>query len=171
RLGRDLVVEEDVAAEGAGQTPAADTFFEQELHEVKKINDGLRELAAFGLEPADLIPAVRVAGREPPVRLRLESGESGKPLAHLRDLVAEVRRLGERGLSVTRFKGLGEMGSNELWETTLDPQKRTLLRVRMDDAIKADEMFRTLMGEKVEPRRDFIYKNAIEVKDLDLHGA
>ena len=67
--------------------------------------------------------------------------------------------------------GDAEMDPEELWETTLDPDRRTLLQVRLDDALKADEMFRTLMGEKVEPRRDFIYKYAIEVKDLDYHGA
>ena len=89
----------------------------------------------------------------------------------LRELVSEVRRLGEKGLSITRFKGLGEMDPEELWETTLDPSKRTLMKVQLDDALKADEMFRTLMGEKVEPRRDFIYKYAIEVKDIDYHGA
>ena len=70
-----------------------------------------------------------------------------------------------------RFKGLGEMDPAELWETTLDPEHRTLLQVKLDDALKADEMFRTLMGEKVEPRREFIYKYAIEVKDIDYHGA
>ncbi|NBO91659.1 MAG: DNA gyrase subunit B [Planctomycetia bacterium] len=172
RLGRDLVVEEGLTStEGVGPTPAIDTFFEQELHEVKKINESLRELAKFGLDQADLIPAIRVAGREPPPRLKLESGETAKTLLHLRDLTGEVKRLGERGLSVMRFKGLGEMDAEELWNTTLDPERRTVMRVRMDDAIKADEMFRTLMGEKVEPRRDFIYKYAIEVKDIDLHGA
>ena len=171
RLGRDLVVDDLVAGATTSTNSTVDTFFEQELHEVKKINEGLRELARYGLEPADLVPAVRVAGREPPIRLKLESGDSGKPLGHLRDLILEVRRLGERGLAVMRFKGLGEMNSRELWETTLDPSQRVLLRVRMDDAIKADEMFRTLMGDKVEPRRDFIYKHAIEVKDLDFHGA
>jgi DNA gyrase subunit B len=63
------------------------------------------------------------------------------------------------------------MGPEELWDTTLDPEKRTLLRVRLEDALKADELFRTLMGDRVEPRRDFIYKYAIEAKDIDLHGA
>jgi DNA gyrase subunit B len=85
--------------------------------------------------------------------------------------VPEIRRIGERGLTVVRFKGLGEMNPEELWETTLDPAKRTLLRVNLDDALKADEMFRTLMGEKVEPRREFIQKHALEVKDIDYHGA
>jgi DNA gyrase subunit B len=72
---------------------------------------------------------------------------------------------------VTRFKGLGEMDPEELWDTTLDPARRTLMKVQLDDALKADEMFRTLMGEKVEPRRDFIQKHALEVKDIDYHGA
>ena len=82
-----------------------------------------------------------------------------------------MRRLGETGITVTRFKGLGEMDPDELWKTTLDPEARTLMKVHLEDALKADELFRTLMGDKVEPRRDFIYKYAIEVKDLDYHGA
>jgi len=82
-----------------------------------------------------------------------------------------VRRLGEKGMTVTRFKGLGEMDPIELWETTLNPERRTLMQIRLEDGIKADEMFRTLMGDKVEPRRDFIYKYALEVKDVDYHGA
>jgi DNA gyrase subunit B len=112
-----------------------------------------------------------VAGREPPPRFVLENGDLRRVLPHLRELVGEVRRLGERGLTITRFKGLGEMDGEELWETTLDPAKRTLLQVQLDDAFKADEMFRTLMGEKVEPRREFIQKHALEVKDIDYHGA
>lgn len=64
--------------------------------------------------------------------------------------MSEIRRLGEKGMSITRFKGLGEMDADELWETTLDPEKRTLMQVKLEDAFKADEMFRTLMGEKVE---------------------
>ena len=171
RSGHDLVVEEAPApGQGDGQQ-AVDTFYEQELHEVHGVNKGLADLSRFGLGTIDLLPQVRVAGREPPVRLKLESGEQARTLATLRDLVSDVRHLGEKGLSVTRFKGLGEMDPDELWETTLDPDKRILLQVKLDDAIKADEMFRTLMGEKVEPRRDFIYKYAIEVKDIDYHGA
>lgn len=170
RLGHDVVVEE-TPGQTNGQHHEMDTFFEQELHEVRGINRGLEELKRFGLDPKDLLPPERVAGREPAVRLRLETEDSGKAIATLRELVMEIRRQGEKGMSITRFKGLGEMDPDELWATTLDPEKRTLLRVRLDDALKADEMFRTLMGEKVEPRRDFIYKYAIEVKDIDYHGA
>ncbi|HZY90746.1 MAG TPA: DNA topoisomerase IV subunit B, partial [Gemmataceae bacterium] len=140
-------------------------------HEVREVNRGLAELRKHGLAPSDLLPAARVAGREPPPRLALESGEQKRVLPQLRDLVGEVRRQGERGLTITRFKGLGEMDPEELWDTTLDPSKRTLMQVQLDDALKADELFRTLMGEKVEPRRDFIVKYALEVKDIDYHGA
>jgi DNA gyrase subunit B len=175
RLGRELVVADEAPpADGSGNGQANGhvvAFYDLELHEVREVNRGLEELRRYGLQASDLVPAPRVAGREPPVRLRLESGESAKALLHLRELVTEVRRLGERGLSVVRFKGLGEMGADELWETTLDPEKRTLLQVQLDDALKADEMFRTLMGEKVEPRREFITKYALEVKEIDYHGA
>ena len=138
---------------------------------MRKVNQGLAELRAFDLDMRDLLPPERVAGREPLLRLRLENGDSNRALASLRELNGEIRKLGERGLSITRFKGLGEMGDQELWDTTLDPERRILLKVKLDDALKADEMFRTLMGEKVEPRKEFIYKYALDAKDLDLHGA
>jgi DNA gyrase subunit B len=169
RLGHELVVGEGTPTPGTNGH--AETIYVQELHEVREINRALAELKKHGLLPSDLVPAPRVAGREPPPRLVLESGGQEWKLAHLRDLVTEVRHLGERGRSITRFKGLGEMDPEELWETTLDPDKRTLLQVQLDDALKADEMFRTLMGEKVEPRRDFITKYALEVKEIDYHGA
>ncbi|MFO0876080.1 MAG: DNA gyrase subunit B [Gemmataceae bacterium] len=171
KLGRDLVVEETMPGKEGGTSIAADAFFEQELHEVRAINRGIAELHRFGLDPRDLVPPERVAGREPAPRLRLENGDHGKAINTLRELVFEIRRLGEKGMEVTRFKGLGEMDPSELWETTLDPEKRTLMKVHLEDAFKADELFRTLMGEKVEPRRDFIYKYAIEVKEIDYHGA
>lgn len=154
-----------------GTNGSVETYREQELHEVRKINRALEELQRFALKASDLVPAPRIAGREPPPRLVLESGEQRRALQHLRDLVTEVRKLGEKGMTITRFKGLGEMDPEELWDTTLDPEKRTLMQVQLDDAIKADELFRTLMGDKVEPRRDFIIEHAMKVKDIDLHGA
>jgi len=171
KLGHELLVA-DESPRGNGHTNGhGESFFAQELHEVRNVNRGLERLREFGLKASDLVAAARVAGREPPPRFVLENGEQRRQLPHLRDLVLEVRRLGERGLTITRFKGLGEMDGEELWETTLDPAKRTLMKVQLDDALKADEMFRTLMGEKVEPRREFIQKHALEVKDIDYHGA
>jgi DNA gyrase subunit B len=170
KLGRELVVGDQLQTGGNGNGQA-ETLFVQELHEVRPMNRGLERLRELGLSAADLVPAPRVAGREPPPRIVLQNGDARRALPHLRELVGEVRKLGERGMTITRFKGLGEMDGEELWETTLDPQKRTLLKVQPGDALKADDMFRTLMGEKVEPRREFIQKHALDVKDIDYHGA
>jgi DNA gyrase subunit B len=125
----------------------------------------------FGFGPKDLVPPERIAGREPPIRYTLEHDESRHALQHLRELTGQVRRIGEKGLTVTRFKGLGEMMPEELWETTLDPKVRTLLRVTLVDAQKANDLFRTLMGEEVEERRNFIFEKGINVKDAIDYGA
>jgi DNA gyrase subunit B len=83
------------------------------------------------------------------------------------DLYNKVIELGKKGCTISRFKGLGEMNAEQLWETTLDPQARTLLQVRVEQAEEADQIFSTLMGDVVEPRRDFIQKNALNVSNLD----
>jgi DNA gyrase subunit B len=172
--GRHLLVADDTAKGTNGNGNGhGEIFSVQELHEVKRVNAGLRRLAEQSIKPTDLIPAPRIAGRDPLPRFILETDGKPETLPHLRELVGEVRKLGERGIKVTRFKGLGEMDGDELWETTLDPAKRTLVQVQIDEAseLAVDEMFRTLMGEKVEPRREFIQKHALEVKDIDYHGA
>jgi DNA gyrase subunit B len=171
-----LVADDDAApAPGTyghgGVNGHRETFSVLELHELTGANRGLETLREFGLQPGDLVPAPRIAGRDPVERFFLQNDDRRLVLPHLRVLVPEVRKHGERGVKIIRFKGLGEMDGEELWDTTLNPLTRTLLQVQLEDALKADEMFRILMGEKVEPRRDFIQKHALEVKEIDYHGA
>jgi DNA gyrase subunit B len=137
-----------------------------EFHEVRSINTQLAELRKMGFEIQSLIPQERTGVEDS--RYYLRRGDSVSGLEDLRGLAAAVRSAGEKGMQITRFKGLGEMNAEELRDTTLDPKNRTLLKVTMDDASAADDLFRILMGDKVEPRREFIEKHALEVRNLDV---
>ncbi len=137
-----------------------------EIHEIRTINNGLKDLTDLGFGIADLMPLERTGSQES--RYVLHRGDTETGVEDLRQLLATVRAAGEKGLTVTRFKGLGEMNAEELRETTLDPKNRTLMQVTMQDVAAADDMFRILMGEKVEPRREFIEKHALEVRNLDI---
>lgn len=83
-------------------------------------------------------------------------------------ILETLREIGSRGLEVKRFKGLGEMNADQLWETTMDPSRRTILKVTLDSAADADRLFSRLMGEEVEPRRQYIEQHALEVRNLDV---
>ena len=157
----ETVKDESEAAEQKGPTIQLTEF-----HEVRTINSGLKELAGFGFDIQALLPQERTGIEEP--RFILRRGESETGLNDLRGLLQAVRAAGEKGLHLTRFKGLGEMNAEELRDTTLDPDNRSLIQVSMVNAAEADEMFRVLMGDKVEPRREFIEKHALEVKNLDV---
>ena len=137
-----------------------------ELHEVRTINTLLSDLNELGFSIDALIPEDRT-GQEGS-RYALRRGDSETGLDDLRGLPGAIRTAGERGLQITRFKGLGEMNAEELRETTLDPTNRTLIRITMEDAGAADDLFRILMGDNVEPRREFIQKHALDVKNLDV---
>jgi DNA gyrase subunit B len=99
-----------------------------------------------------------------------EADTKGKPIIVTRpsELLDAVLAAGRRGLSIQRYKGLGEMNAEQLWETTLDPANRSLLRVEIAQADVADEIFTRLMGDVVEPRREFIQDNALSVANLDV---
>jgi DNA gyrase subunit B len=108
-----------------------------------------------------------LAAEEPIAFLAEKNGEK-VPVHSLQGLLDTVRELGRKGLTIQRYKGLGEMNPEQLWETTMDPQRRKMDQVMLEDAVKTDEIFTVLMGDEVEPRRNFILSNALNVRNLDI---
>jgi len=103
---------------------------------------------------------------QPPFMIKAESGSTS--VNSRQALIDHIMNLGKKDLQIQRYKGLGEMNPGQLWETTMDPEKRTLLQVQIKDAVQTGEIFTILMGDAVEPRRQFIEENALEVKNLDI---
>ena len=117
-----------------------------------------QRISAYATETAGLFNAESV----------MQMGERQQPVENFKQAFEWMMREIKKGQTIQRYKGLGEMNPEQLWETTLDSNNRRLLQVRIEDAIAADEIFTTLMGDVVEPRRDFIVKHALDVSNLDV---
>ncbi len=98
----------------------------------------------------------------------VENGNQKQRLRSLKELLDYVMESGKKGQDIQRYKGLGEMNPEQLWETTMNPETRVFLQVRIEDAVEANDIFSTLMGDEVEPRRKFIEEHALSVKNLDI---
>ncbi len=120
-------------------------------YELRQMAKSYEQLSAFGLPP-----------------YTVKHGEDVSIYTNIDDLLDQIYKLAEKGLSIQRYKGLGEMNPEQLWETTMNPETRRLLQVAIQDAVGADEIFTILMGDQVEPRRVFIQDNALDVKNLDI---
>ncbi|MFA7597651.1 MAG: DNA gyrase subunit B, partial [Novosphingobium sp.] len=144
--------------------------------EARKLDRIAREQAEVYVAPARLIKGSTAAEPEPEVADEAEDGEEALrapaagegAITRPTELLDAVLAAGRKGLSIQRYKGLGEMNAEQLWETTLDPENRALLQVKVEDADVTDEIFTRLMGDVVEPRRDFIQENALNVANLDV---
>ncbi len=136
-----------------------------ELHETKAIAELLSKLDKKGFKVDHY-----VAQGKPLFEL-IEGGDDQanvRPIFSIPEILLAILEIGKRGIQIKRFKGLGEMNAKELYSTTMDPNQRKLLRIELTDAIEAEEMFTTLMGDEVEPRRQFIEDNALNVRNLDV---
>jgi len=143
----------------------------EELHEVERINrigEMLKEQYDLSLRDFLLKAERTVSGEPMPTKFQLVNGTDTYEIASLGDICSGIRQIGGKGIEIKRFKGLGEMNADQLWDTTMNPETRTLLSVRLDDAGEADRLFSILMGDNVEKRRTFIQDHALEVQNLDV---
>ncbi len=163
--GEDVEIKEEDKAGSNGK--GVDLL---EIYEAEEIEKCLTKLEKLDLSAGEYIyqPAEEKPKEKQKAPFKLTSEDDDLEFNSLKEILEHIRNLGKKGMSIQRYKGLGEMNPQQLWETTMDPEKRTLLKVTMEDAVEAEEMFTILMGDAVEPRREFIEKHAPEVRFLDV---
>jgi DNA gyrase subunit B len=158
RIGRQL----EIFSEDGSETTKESAFRWVELYSAQSLASLVTtiEKKGFSVQQYENMPK--------PICFLSETDGPKEPIHSLRELLNKVRDLGRKGLEIQRYKGLGEMNPEQLFNTTMAPDKRRLLKVVLEDAARADGIFNILMGDEVEPRRQFIEDNALDVKNLDI---
>ncbi|HUU91968.1 MAG TPA: DNA topoisomerase (ATP-hydrolyzing) subunit B [Phycisphaerae bacterium] len=142
----------------------------EELHGARELNKLVKKLATRGIDIADwhLDPRQEVGAEKAYTKFSIVANGDAVDVAGVAQILPNLRRLGQKGMDIQRFKGLGEMNAEQLWQTTMDPARRTLKQVLIDEVAEAEHIFSVLMGSAVEPRRAFIERHALEVRNLDV---
>ncbi len=171
RRGKVLEIGEEDEETAADRSKKMEVVEFYEARELEKI---LGEIEKIGI---DAVAHYEKAEEEKPGRAKVARAtalykiiydKEEKPIYCLKELLNLVKNVAKKGMQIQRYKGLGEMNPEQLWGTTMDPARRTILKVTLEDAVKADEMFTVLMGDAVQPRREFIQAHAQEVRNLDI---
>jgi DNA gyrase subunit B len=140
----------------------------REVDRINQINQKLGDMYNLNLKDFLFKPSKNDSCETVPSKFLLINGDDKYEFVSLSEICSGIRQIGGRGVEIKRFKGLGEMNAEQLWETTMNPGTRTLLSVKVDDAGEADRLFSILMGDDVEKRRIFISEHALEVQNLDI---
>jgi DNA gyrase subunit B len=151
---------EDEEEKGEEKKPAIKVI---EIYESHELDELVRELKKKGINIDHYF-----GNEEKEPLFEISPNGDTIPVSSLKEVVERVKALGGKGIQIQRYKGLGEMNPDQLWETTMDPDKRVLMQVALEDAVAADDIFTVLMGNEVAPRREFIEKNALVAKNLDI---
>ena len=133
-----------------------------EIWEQMELVKAVKKLQDIGVDPQDIF------GTQAKVKKFVLTNKEKVEINSLMELLEYADTRGRKGLQIQRYKGLGEMNPSQLWETTMDPERRTLVKITLEDAVESDKIFTTLMGDQVEPRRNFIQEHAHEIRYLDI---
>jgi DNA gyrase subunit B len=162
---KELMEEAKVSGEEASEISEEEILSEvKEFSEIPKLLAILKKFEEVGFDATQEVTAIQQA--KPLYRVRNKEGD--RDVKTLDEMVKAIKEVGKQGSNIQRYKGLGEMNPQQLWETTMDPSNRRMLQVKLDDAVEAENIFSTLMGDKVEPRRIFIETHALDVQNLDI---
>jgi DNA gyrase subunit B len=138
-----------------------------EFYEARDMEKLIDKIEKLGFDVSEEFLETGKKEKKKPYKITSEDYDT-RELDTLKECLDYVREIAKKGLAIQRYKGLGEMNPEQLWETTMNPETRTLLKVTMEDTVEANDMFTILMGDAVEPRRAFIEKHALDVRNLDI---
>jgi len=169
----DAEKEIEMEGDSAAKSREKNTIIVQEFYEARELEKMSNEMEKYDVDISDYAKKPVEKKDEGSKKIKKQVKPifvlaDGKEILSLSELLSHVLKEGEKGLAIQRYKGLGEMNPDQLWETTMDPERRTLQKVTIEDVVKADEMFTVLMGDNVESRREFIMKHARDVTNLDV---